>query len=87
MYEEAKGEEAVVQVTVEDPCEGFQRMRDGVDLQWYMHHPQLHDTASASTATCASPSDAEVERLSASLKLVPPQVRCSSYRPFPCSFP
>lgn len=54
-------------MTVEDPCEGFQRLRDAVDLEWalLMRRPTLKDSFVG----------ADVAALAQDLKLVPAQIQ------------
>lgn len=42
VYRSNQQNREIAELTVEDPCPGFQALRDAVDLEWYMHiHPDM----------------------------------------------
>lgn len=61
----------VVEVTVEDPCLGFCRMRDLTDIQWFFDNFVLKKSPNGDLLTSAlnSISDSDIKRVSEHLKL------------------
>lgn len=51
VYEIAEHRSHVTEITVEDPAESFQNLRDVVDMEWYRHHLSLCDESSTATNT------------------------------------
>jgi hypothetical protein len=79
VYALAAQREAIMEVTVEDPCEGFQRLRDVVDLEWALMRimPSLHEfTCDAITNKISVPNaqDMDVSTIARKLKVVPAQM-------------
>ena len=66
-----------MEVTVEDPCEGFQRLRDAVDLEWtlVMKKPLLSDEERKLLSSGDVIDVENLNTLARQLKLVPAQVQ------------
>lgn len=56
VYEMVRAREAVTEITVEDPCPGFQVMRDNVDFEWCVQrYRETHNCADSKVTTSRSP--------------------------------
>ena len=83
VYALAASREAIIEVTVEDPCEGFQRLRDAVDLEWTLLikkplsllKDSMGDVAGGEAGLTLAVSDINVTQVGCDLKIVPAQVQ------------
>ena len=71
VYRLAAERMSIVEVTVEDPCEGFQRLRDAVDVEWAL----CKSADCLRIRNCGFNEDVDVEELSKILKIIPLQVQ------------
>jgi hypothetical protein len=81
VYALASRREEVLEVTVEDPCPGFQRLRDAVDMEWALLVHKLSAlrdkiVAGGTGAGVDSSLVVEVTQMARDLQLVPAQVQC-----------